>query len=74
MIIDFQYMFWSKNGGGFLRSNGNKRPTIWQIFTGTDWHSEATGRNVCSCGHSLFGWNAKAKRLNLWPVSIWFRP
>jgi len=74
ITVDYQYMFWSRKGDGFLRSKGNKRPSIWQILTGTDWRNEATGRNICSCGHSLFGWTAKYKRLNLWPVSIWFMP
>lgn len=30
------------------------------------------GRNYTSCGKWLWSWNREYRRINLWPVSIWY--
>lgn len=43
------------------------------LLTPANWSRVySIGRNYTSCGRKLLGWDATHKRLNLWPVSIWF--
>jgi len=70
MKIDYQYMFWN-HAGGFVRSTGNKRPSLLDVIRYTNWSSPATRRNSCSSGKHAYGWCEKHRRINIWPLSIW---
>lgn len=67
ILIDWQYLSWCDNKSGWIRGEGNTMPSLFALVGGK------IGRNYTSCGKWWWSWSSEYKRLNLWPISIWFR-